>query len=231
VNSSPDRYQQLREQMVESQIARRGIADARVLQAMREVPRHRFVPQHLLASAYADSALPIGEGQTISQPYIVALMTEALDLQGEEHVLEIGTGSGYQAAVLSRLVKTVYTVERHSPLAQQAGTLLEELGYSNVQLRIGDGTSGWPEEAPFQAIIITAAAPEVPQPLVDQLAEGGHLVAPVGPAGLQKLVLVRKKGTRSTSRQLAPVAFVPLIGEHGWSDEDQGGWGWRFWRR
>ncbi|HUW10428.1 MAG TPA: protein-L-isoaspartate(D-aspartate) O-methyltransferase [Anaerolineae bacterium] len=231
MRSSPDRYQQLREQMVESQIARRGIVDLRVLQAMREVPRHRFVPQHLHASAYADSALPIGEGQTISQPYIVALMTAALDLGGEEQVLEIGTGSGYQAAVLSKLAKTVYTIERHTVLAQQAGAIFEELGYSNVHVRVADGTSGWPESAPFQAIMITAAAPEVPRPLIDQLADGGLLVAPVGPAGLQKLVLVRKEGDRSTTSQLAPVVFVPLIGEHGWSDEDQGGWGWRFWRR
>ena len=231
MNSSPDRYQQLREQMVERQIARRGIADPRVLQAMREVPRHRFVPQHLHASAYADSALPIGEGQTISQPYIVALMTEALDLGGEEQVLEIGTGSGYQAAMLSRLAESVYTIERHTVLARQAGAIFEELGYSNVHMQVADGTSGWPDKAPFHAIIITAAAPEVPQPLIDQLADRGRLVAPVGPAGLQNLVLVRKEGERTTTQQLAPVAFVPLIGEYGWSDEDQGGWGWRFWRR
>jgi len=232
VESSADKYRRQREQMVETQIARRGIADPRVLEAMRSVPRHRFVPPDLLASAYADCALPIGEGQTISQPYIVALMTEALELRGHERVLEIGTGSGYQAAILSKLAREVYTIERHAVLAKRAKELLDELGYHNVHVRVGDGTAGWPEEAPFEGIIITAAAPEVPQPLLDQLADGGRLVAPVGPAGFQNLICVQKKGKRTTTRQLAPVAFVPLIGEYGWpEDKKQGGWGWRFWRR
>jgi protein-L-isoaspartate(D-aspartate) O-methyltransferase len=217
--------------MVDNQIARRGIVDPRVLQAMREVPRHRFVPEHLLPSAYADSALPIGEGQTISQPYIVALMTEALELQGDEQALEIGTGSGYQAAILCRLAKQVLSIERHAVLADRAERLLTELGCHNLRVRVGDGTAGWPEASPFQAIIITAAAPSVPQPLVVQLADGGRLVAPVGRAGFQDLVCVRKKGQRTTTQHLAPVAFVPLIGEHGWSEKDEGGRGWRFWRR
>ena len=231
VESSADKYRRQREQMVETQIARRGIADPRVLEAMRSVPRHRFVPPDLLASAYADCALPIGEGQTISQPYIVALMTEALELRGHERVLEIGTGSGYQAAILSKLAREVYTIERHAVLAKRAKELLDELGYHNVHVRVGDGTAGWPEEAPFEGIIITAAAPEVPQPLLDQLADGGRLVAPVGPAGFQNLVCVRKKGKRTTTRHLVPVAFVPLIGKYGWPEKKQGGWGWRFWRR
>lgn len=231
MKASSAEYQRLRVRMVETQIASRGIADERVLQAMREVPRHRFVPEHLLSSAYADCALPIGEGQTISQPYIVALMTEALELQSHERVLEIGTGSGYQAAILSKLARDVYTIERHAVLAERAQRLLAELGYHNVHVRVGDGTAGWPEHAPFEAIIVTAAAPEVPQPLLDQLADGGRLVAPVGPAGFQNLICVRKKDQRTTTRNMAPVAFVPLIGEHGWPEKDEGGWDWRFWRR
>ena len=231
MEASSAEYQRLREQMVETQIALRGIADPRVLEVMRQVPRHRFVPKHLLSAAYADCALPIGEGQTISQPYIVALMTEALELKGHERVLEVGTGSGYQAAILSKLAQEVYTIERHAVLAERAEKLLRELGCHNVHVRVGDGTAGWPEHAPFEAIIVTAAAPEVPQPLLDQLADGGRLVAPVGPAGFQNLVCVRKKGKRTTTRHLVPVAFVPLIGKYGWPEKKQGGWGWRFWRR
>ena len=231
MEDSSSGYQRLREQMVETQIARRGIADPRVLEAMRQVPRHRFVPQHLLSAAYADCALPIGKGQTISQPYIVALMTEALELKGHERALEIGTGSGYQAAILSKLVQEIYTIERHAVLAERAGELLIDLGCHNVHLRVADGTAGWPEVAPFEAIIITAAAPEVPQPLLDQLADGGRLVAPVGPSGFQNLICVRKKGRRTTTQHLVPVAFVPLIGEYGWPEKNQGGWGGRFWRR
>jgi protein-L-isoaspartate(D-aspartate) O-methyltransferase len=217
--------------MVDRQIARRGVKDARVLAAMREVPRHRFVPDAVLASAYADCALPIGQGQTISQPYIVALMTEALQLQVSDRVLEIGTGSGYQAAILSRLVETVYTIERHQPLAERAQEVLRELGYDNVRFRIGDGTAGWPEEAPFDAVIITAAAPEVPRPLLEQLSDGGRLVAPIGPAGYQDLLVIHKAAQRTTTRQLCPVAFVPLVGDFGWPEEDQGGWARRFWQR
>jgi protein-L-isoaspartate(D-aspartate) O-methyltransferase len=185
----------------------------------------------MLSSAYADSALPIGEGQTISQPYIVALMTEELRLLGDEKVLEIGTGSGYQAAVLSRLVSEVYTIERHAVLAERARALLLELGYHNLHVCVGDGTKGWPEAAPFQAIMITAAAPDVPQPLLEQLDDGARLVAPIGQAGYQNLVCVTRKGERFDTQELAPVAFVPLIGEHGWSEKDQGSWGHRFWRR
>ena len=236
MDTSPAKYERLRAQMVDSQIAQRGIADPRVLDAMLRVPRHLFVPDRMIASAYTDRALPIAEGQTISQPYIVALMTEALELQGHERVLEIGTGSGYQTAVLCALAEEVYTIERHAPLSEHAHALLTRLGCLNVQLRVGDGTSGWTDAAPFQAIIITAAAPEVPRPLLDQLTEGGRLVAPVGPAGFQSLVCLQKKGLQkkglhTTTRQLGPVAFVPLIGEHGWSEKDEGGWSWRFWRR
>jgi len=231
VETSSAQYQRLQEQMVKIQISRRGIADPRVLEVMRRVPRHRFVPQSVLSSAYSDCALPIGEGQTISQPYIVALMTEALELEGHERALEIGTGCGYQAAILSELVERVHTIERHAVLAERAEKLLIELGSHNVHVHVGDGTTGWPEAAPFDAIIITAAAPEVPQPLLDQLADGGRLVAPVGPAGFQNLIRVRKKGKRTTTQHLAPVAFVPLIGEHGWSEEDEGERDWRFWRR
>ena len=219
-----------REQMVIRQIARRGVKNPAVLAAMRRVPRERFVPDHLQGSAYADCALPITEGQTISQPYIVALMTEALELQGGERVLEIGTGSGYQAAVLAEITAAVYSVERRDTLSETAGAVLSELGYEHVRLRRGDGTLGWPEEAPFDAIIITAAAPEVPQPLIDQLAEGGRLVAPVGAAGYQNLVRLRKEKGVISTEHLIPVAFVPLIGEHGWDDKDTKDWRAGFWR-
>jgi len=231
VDTSPTSYDREREQMVDRQIARRGVSDGRVLAAMREVPRHRFVPDTVLPSAYADCALPIGQAQTISQPYIVALMTEALKLQEHHRVLEIGTGSGYQAAILSHLVQQVYTIERHQALAERAQEVLKELGCDNVQVRVGDGTAGWSEEAPFDAVIVTAAAPEVPRPLLEQLAVGGRLVAPVGPPGYQDLISMHKTSQGTTTRQLCPVAFVPLVGDFGWSDENRDGFARRSWQR
>jgi protein-L-isoaspartate(D-aspartate) O-methyltransferase len=211
-------YEKEREQMVKSQLACRGIRDKRVLDAMRQVPRHLFIPEDMRQLAYCDGPLPIGHGQTISQPYIVALMTELLELTGQEKVLEIGTGSGYQAAILSRLVPQVYSIERHAALARQAEKILAQLGYDNVMVIVSDGTLGWPEHSPYEAIIITAAAPDVPQPLIDQLADGGRLVAPVGTRWSQSLVKVKRQGGSLMTEQLTPVAFVPLVGEHGWRE-------------
>jgi protein-L-isoaspartate(D-aspartate) O-methyltransferase len=213
-------FEEARRLMVERQLARRGITDERVLEAMRQVPRHVFVPQDMWDMAYRDTPLPIGQGQTISQPYIVAYMTQLLDLAPEDRVLEIGTGSGYQVAILSRLAKQVYTIERIGDLARQAAQILKELGYDNVQLRTADGGYGWPEAAPFDAIMVTAAAPEIPQPLIAQLAEGGRLVIPIGPTGYQDLLRLRRRGERIERENLVPVAFVPLVGEHGWREQD-----------
>jgi len=214
--SSSTDYEKEREHMVESQLVRRGIKDKRVLDAMRRVPRHLFVPPDARGLAYSDGPLPIGQGQTISQPYIVALMTELLELTGQEKVLELGTGSGYQAAILSRLVGQVYSVERHTTLAEQAEQVLAQLGYDNVVISVGDGTLGWPEHSPYEAIIVTAAAPDVPQPLTDQLADGGRLVAPVGSRWSQVLAKVKRQGEALVREQLTAVAFVPLVGKYGW---------------
>lgn len=211
-------YDRAREQMVRNQIEARGITDPLVLAAMRQVPRHLFVPAEMRDSAYRDAPLPIGEGQTISQPYIVALMTEMLELTGGERVLEIGTGSGYQAAILSLLAREVYTVERLPTLAQHAEELLLQLGYCNVRIRVGDGTLGWSEYAPYEAIIVTAASPDIPPPLLDQLADGGRFIAPIGPRWTQTLVRVRRKGDELQKEHLTSVAFVPLVGEHGWNE-------------
>ncbi len=211
----PDIYRRARERMVATQIAARGITDERVLEAMRKVPRHLFVEEALRDQAYADHPLPIGEGQTISQPYIVALMTEALELKGDEKVLEIGTGSGYQTAILAELARWVYSIERYPRLLERARQVLEALGYHNVILRLGDGTKGWPEAAPFDAIIVTAAGPRVPEPLLEQLAEGGRLVMPVGDEWSQYLVKVVKKGGKFHRQTLEPVRFVKLVGEYG----------------
>lgn len=196
----------------------RGISDQQVLKAMETVPRENFVGPELAGLAYEDSPLPIEEGQTISQPYIVALMTEAMQLRPDDNVLEIGTGSGYAAAVLSRIVKQVYTIERHERLATLAGGRLQELGYDNVTVRCGDGTRGWPEHAPFDAIVVTAGAPAVPQSLIRQLAMGGRLVIPTGPGRHeQKLVRVTRVSEEKTeTEELAGVRFVPLVGEEGW---------------
>jgi protein-L-isoaspartate(D-aspartate) O-methyltransferase len=198
--------------MVESQIRRRDVKDPRVLHAMEAVPRHLFVRPQDLQVAHADTPVPIGHGQTISQPYIVALMTEILDLAPDHRVLEIGTGSGYQAAVLSLLAKEVYSVETVESLAVAARKRLQSLGYRNVHVKTGDGYSGWPEEAPFDAIIVTAAPETVPKTLVDQLKDGGRMAIPVG-VFYQELLLVVKKGGRVTEQKIADVRFVPMIGK------------------
>ncbi len=202
-----------RERMVESQIRGRGLADERVLAAMREVPRHRFVPDAERARAYADRPLPIGWDQTISQPYIVALMCAKLALEPGARVLEVGTGSGYHAAVLSRLAAEVYSIEIVEPLALRAGATLAELGYGNVHVRAGDGYGGWPDAAPFDAIVLTAAPPEIPAPLLDQLALGGRLVAPVGDGWSQELQVVTRTADGFHRETVAPVRFVPMTGK------------------
>jgi protein-L-isoaspartate(D-aspartate) O-methyltransferase len=201
-----------REQMVEQQIETRGVRDARTLAAMRKVPRHLFVPPGLVDQAYDDHPLPIGHGQTISQPYIVAFMTEALGLEGGETVLEVGTGSGYQAAVLAEIAAHVYTIEILPALADEARERLARLGYSNVKVRAGDGYQGWPEAAPFDAIAVTAAAPRIPEPLQAQLRDGGRLVLPVGD-DWQELVVVTRRGDRFETKKVLPVRFVPMTGE------------------
>ncbi|MDI6694388.1 MAG: protein-L-isoaspartate(D-aspartate) O-methyltransferase [Anaerolineales bacterium] len=207
-----------REQMVEEQIFQRGVRDPRVLEAMREVPRHCFVPPEYRYLAYTDGPLPIGSGQTISQPYIVALMTELLRLKGHEKVLEVGAGSGYQAAILSRLAREVHTIERHANLARQAARILSDLGLENVHVHIGDGTLGLPEHAPYDGILVTAAAPQVPGALLQQLADGGRMVIPVGGRGGQVLEVWTREGERYDYESVLPVAFVPLVGEQGWKD-------------
>lgn len=209
-----DTFAASRKDMVDIQIVSRGIDDARVIAAMSIVPRHRFVPEEYLSQAYEDHPLPIGHGQTISQPYIVALMTQYLALQPGEKVLEIGTGSGYQAAILAELTDQVYTVEIIEPLGQKAAATLERLGYK-VNCKIDDGYYGWPEYAPFDVIIVTCAPDHVPQPLLKQLKDGGRLVIPIGPPGLvQTLWLFEKEGDELKSTNLGGVMFVPLLGEH-----------------
>ena len=203
-----------REAMVKDQIAARGIHDARVLQAMTDVPRHEFVPLAVRSLAYADGPLPIGQGQTISQPFIVAFMTEVLELKKDDTVLEVGTGSGYQAAILGKIVKEVYSIEIIPALAESARKLLERLRFENVHVRQGDGYLGWPENAPFDAIIVTCAPDHVPEPLVDQLKEGGRLVIPIGEqGGIQQLVLLRKKDGKILQEKKLDVRFVPMTGK------------------
>jgi len=210
--SADDAQRAERERMIERQIVARGVKDERVLEALRETPRHEFVPEELREQAYQDRPLPIGFRQTISQPYIVALMSEVLELRGDEVVLEIGTGSGYQAAVLARLAKQVYTIEIVPELGERAKRDLARLGISNVQLRVGDGYQGWPEHAPFDAIIVTAAPGHVPQPLIDQLAVGGRMVLPVG-RWSQELILLRRTSEGIEREKLIDVRFVPMTGE------------------
>jgi protein-L-isoaspartate(D-aspartate) O-methyltransferase len=201
-----------REEMVATQIAARGVRDEKTLAAMRAVARHEFVPAAHRRESYADHPVPIGHGQTISQPYIVAFMTEALSLRGGECVLEVGTGSGYQAAVLARIAARVFSVEIVAPLAGEAAERLRRLGYDNVHVRAGDGYQGWPEEAPFDAIIVTAAAPRRPEPLKKQLKDGGRLIVPVGEEW-QELVLLTRRGERFEERRVLPVRFVPMTGK------------------
>jgi protein-L-isoaspartate(D-aspartate) O-methyltransferase len=205
-----------RVQMVEHQIAARGVHDPRVLEAMRDVPRHLFVSEDQKPRAYEDRALPIGSGQTISQPYIVAVMTALLGPESQHRVLEIGTGSGYQTAILSRLAKRVITIERHSKLAETAGQVFAELGLTNVEIVVGDGTEGLPDEAPFDRILVTAGAPAIPESLKQQLASGGRLVLPVGPSGYQYLTVIDRVGDAFQQQERDACVFVPLIGRHGW---------------
>lgn len=201
-----------RRRMVEDQIADRGVKNERVLEAMLRVPRHRFVPADFASEAYDDHPLPIGHGQTISQPYIVALMTEVLELDGSERVLDVGTGSGYQAAVLGEVAREVWSIEIVAPLADRAAGVLAELGYENVHVKAGDGYAGWPQHAPFDAILLAAAPDHVPQPLLDQLAVGGKLILPVG-GREQELVLVRRTADGYERESILPVRFVPMTGE------------------
>jgi protein-L-isoaspartate(D-aspartate) O-methyltransferase len=203
-------FNELREQMVKYQIEQRGIKDRRLLEVMRKVERHRFVPLLIRHLAYKDMPLPIGEGQTISQPYIVGLMTELLELKGNEKVLEIGTGSGYQAAILAELAKEVYTIEILPKLANRAERLLQELGYKNIKVKCADGYLGWEEAAPFDAIIVTCAPEEIPKPLIEQLAEGGHMVIPVGTEFQELKLLIKTKG-KLIQKDIIPVRFVPMI--------------------
>lgn len=212
-----DRFATLRMKMVAAQLRARGIRDERVLAAMGRVQRHLFVADEDQDSAYDDHPLPISAGQTISQPYIVAFMLEVLSLGGSASVLEIGTGSGYQTALLAELVRQVYSVERIDSLADGAATILRQMGYTNVSLIVGDGGLGWRECAPFDAIVVSAATPTIPQPLLEQLREGGRMVIPVGPADAQELKLVRKQEGRAVVTNLEGCRFVPLIGEHGYT--------------
>ena len=209
-------FAQMRERMVATQLASRRIKDKRVLEVMAKVPRHRFVLPKYLDSAYEDHPLPLGEGQTISQPYMVALMTECLRLKGDEKVLEVGTGSGYQAAILAELSKEVYTIERFESLAERAKKVLSDLEYKNVKVIVGDGSRGLEEEAPFDRIVVTAGAPVLPKSLADQLAEGGKMVIPVGGSFSQALLLVEKEKDKVKTTSVCGCVFVPLIGEYGW---------------
>jgi protein-L-isoaspartate(D-aspartate) O-methyltransferase len=219
----PD-YRRARDRMVDTQITRRGVRDARVLAAIRQVPREQFVDPGFEEFAYDDGPLPIGANQTISQPYMVALMIEAAELKPEDRVLEVGAGSGYAAAVMSRIAARVHTIDRHAELVDAARRRLHRLGFKNVELRVGDGTRGWPEAAPFDAILVAAGAPEVPATLKDELAIGGRLIIPVG---LQQFHQTLRKVTRLSETQyeekdLGNVAFVPLIGEQGWEEDGRG---------
>ena len=208
--------------MVEHQIKARGIKNDPVLEAMRKVPRHLFVPSESLDSAYSDRPLPIGHGQTISQPYMVAVMTEALEFEGGEKVLEVGTGSGYQAAVLAEIAGHVMTTERVPELAEEARRKLRDLGYTNIEVVVTDGSGGFRERAPYDGIIVTAGAPEIPGVLVDQLADRGRLVIPVGNSYQQTLTRLRRRGEEHVRERLEGCVFVPLIGEHGWAEHDEG---------
>jgi protein-L-isoaspartate(D-aspartate) O-methyltransferase len=220
-NAANLNFEDERREMVARQIHDRGIRSPRVLEAMQSVPRHLFVPLENIASAYADEPLPIGEGQTISQPFMVAAMTEALSLEGHERVLDVGAGSGYQSAILALLAREVIAIESQPALAASARERLARLGFANVQIIEGDGSLGWPAGAPYDAILVAAAAPGIPQPLVDQLAEGGRLVIPVGPPEHQELIRVMKNGARTTRESLYSCRFVPLLGEFGWGKTKQ----------
>ncbi len=207
-----------RERMVKDQLAARGIRDERVLQAMGKIPRHLFIDEALAGEAYDDHPVPIGENQTISQPYIVALMTEALELRGNENTLELGTGSGYQTAILAELSSMVYTIERIESLLANARKILVQLEYDNIVFKAFDGTMGWKEYAPFDTIIVTAGAPSLPKPLIDQLADNGRMIIPVGDRYSQELIKIVRNGKRLEQKSLGGCRFVNLIGIHGWQD-------------
>jgi len=211
-------YRLARERMVKSQLMARGISDKRVLEAMGKIHRHLFVEEALVGEAYNDHPLPIGHKQTISQPYIVALMTEALELGGTEKALEIGTGSGYQTAILAELAKAVYTVERVEPLLVKSKLLLLDLGYTRIQFKLADGTIGWEEFSPYDAVMVTAGAPQIPGPLLNQLADGGRMVIPIGNRYSQDLIQVKRDKSRFLEKNLGGCRFVDLIGDHGWRD-------------
>jgi protein-L-isoaspartate(D-aspartate) O-methyltransferase len=206
--------------MVERQLRKRGLRDERVLAAMLSVPRHEFVGAEMAGEAYTDRPLPIGQGQTISQPFMVAAMAEALELSGGERVLEIGAGSGYQAAVLSLLAREIHTIEMHEGLAVATAERLKRLANTNVHVHVGDGTLGWPEQAPYEAILVTAAAPDIPPPLAAQLADGGRLIIPVGTPDEQRLLRVEKHGNELTTCALYHCRFVPLVGQYGWKPKN-----------
>lgn len=212
-------YEALRKLMVQEQLYARGIKDARVLNAFEKIERHKFLPEESRASAYADSPIPIGEGQTISQPYMAALMTQCLKLNGRERVLEIGTGSGYQTAILAELAKEVYTIERFAGLAKRSAETLREAGYENIKTKLGDGTLGWPEKAPFERIIIAAATPRVPLPLIDQLKDRGKMVLPLEDTSSQILTIVEKNGNKLDYTEVCACVFVPLVGKYGYNKE------------
>lgn len=217
----PDPYLALRRQMVETQLRDRGIKDSQVLEAFLKVPRHEFVPVELRAQAYRDNPLPIGEDQTISQPYMVAVMTELAEITPGDRVLEIGTGSGYQTAILAELGAEVYTIERVAELAERAELILDRLNYSGVRFRIADGTMGWEEEAPFDIIMVTAGAPHIPRPLLDQLNEEGRLLIPLEEGLSQVLYIIRRTEEGFEKEKGERCAFVPLIGEHGWKKDQK----------
>ncbi len=213
-------YEALREQMIQEQLIPRGISSSRVLDALKKVERHEFVPEKMRDIAYDDHPLPVGKGQTISQPYMVALMTEKLELIGGEKVLEVGTGSGYQAAILAKMAKEVYSIERIQELADKADQVLRHLGYSNIHLKVGDGTLGWKEEAPFDRIIVTAGAPCIPSNLIAQLADHGRLVIPVGGGFSQVLIVIKKDKGNISQEEICSCVFVPLVGKQGWKKEE-----------
>ncbi len=218
MKDEPKKFARQRSEMVEKQIISRGVTDPLVLQAMSRVPRHLFVSEALVDSAYGDFPLPIGEGQTISQPYIIAEMTQSLELKGHERVLEIGTGSGYQAAVLAQIAYKVYTIERNNTLFLQTRKLFDKLKYYNIVTRYSDGTQGWKEESPFDAIMVTAGGQQIPTPLIDQLSMGGRLVMPVGGTFSQELLKLEKTETGIRTSNLGACRFVKLIGQHGWDE-------------